>query len=70
MEDNNVFRNVYIYKTGVGTTGIVRADSLAEAAERVEDMTSECVTCVVRASNIENSDYGVVKFGDMFNNIQ
>ena len=50
--DHNVFWNVYIFKTGVGTTGIVRADSLAEAAERVADMTRECVTFVVRASNI------------------
>ena len=62
--DHNVFWNVYIFKTGVGTTGIVRADSLAEASEKVADMTRECVTMVVRASNIENSDYGVAIFDE------
>ena len=68
--DKNVLWNVYIFKTGVGTTGIVRADSLAEAAERVADMTRECVTMVIRAANIENSDYGVVVFKDLFDMIK
>lgn len=70
MENKNVFWNVFIYKTGTGTTGIVRADNLSEAAERVADMTRECVNFVVRAANVENSDYGVVIFGNMLSNIQ
>lgn len=67
MENRNVFWNVYFFKTGAGTTGIVRADNLSEAAERVADMTRECVTFVVRAANVENSDYGVVMLDDMLN---
>ena len=67
--DRNVFQNVFLFKTGIGNTGIVRADSLAEAAARVVDMTNECVTMVIRAANIENSDYGVVMFKDIFNEI-
>lgn len=69
MENSNVFWNVFIYKTGTGTTGIVRADSLSEAAERVADITRECVTFVVRAANVENSD-GVVIFDNMLSKIQ
>lgn len=70
MENHNVFWNVYIFKTGVGTTGIVRADNLAEAAERVADMTRECVTCVIRAANLEDSDYGVIIFDNIFDDIK
>lgn len=69
MENNNIFWNVFIYKTGTGRTGIVRADNLSEAAKKVSDLTRECVTFVVRASNVENHDYGVVTFGDILNNI-
>lgn len=70
MENNNVFWNVFIYKTGVGTTGIVRADSLSETAERVAKMTKECVTFVVRAANVEISDYGLVIFDNVLREIQ
>ena len=69
MENRNVFWNVYIFKTGVGTTGIVRADNLAKAAERVADMTKECVTCVMRVANLEDSNCGVIIFDNIFDNI-
>ena len=70
MENHNVFMNVFVYKTGTGRIGIVRADDLAEAADRVADMTRECVTFIVRAYNIENSDYGVVTFDNMLSNVK
>lgn len=71
MADHNVFWNVYIFKTGTGKTGIVRADNISEAAERVADMTSECVIFVVRAANVEDLDHGVViMFDNLLNTIR
>ena len=68
--DRNVFQNVFLFKTGAGISRIVRADTLAEAAERVADMTRNCVTMVVRVANIENYDYGVVIFKDILDMIK
>lgn len=55
----NVFEYVFIYETERGGRGIVRADNIAEAAERVRDCSGRAVTSIKRASELD-TDHGVI----------
>ena len=64
MDKTSVFELTYFYQTKRGKYGVVRADNIAEAAERINDSYSgledECdgLVCLSRVDN----DYGVVEF--------
>ena len=62
----NVFENVYLFETeDKELKGIVRADSLREAIDRVVDKYPklECTVHFINASLLDD-DYGVISFED------
>lgn len=64
--DKNVFENVYLFETDdKKLRGIVRADSLRDAVDRVVDKYPElgCVVHFINASLLDD-DYGVISFED------
>ena len=63
MNKTSVFDLTYYYQTRKGKKGVVRADSITEAAERVNDSYmgyDEC--CGVVCLSLLDDDYGVVEF--------
>lgn len=65
MNKTSVFDLTYYYQTRKGKRGVVRADSITEATERVNDsymgLDDECYG-IVCLSLLDNMDYGVVEF--------
>lgn len=65
MNKTSVFDLTYYYQTRKGKKGVVRADSITEATERVNDcymgLDDECcgIACL---SLLDNMDYGVIEF--------
>lgn len=57
-----VYDNVYFYKAN-DNIGVVRADSLAEATDRLNDYYNgvKNLVAIIKLSEIDN-DYGVVEF--------
>lgn len=63
---NNVFNYVFCYTTKRGCNGVVRADSLSEAIEKLDDFYNKTlevneITSIICLSAMDN-DYGVVEF--------
>ena len=58
-----IYDNAYLYKTNDDKVGIVRSDSLVEAAERINDYYNgdKDLVSLIKLSEIDN-DYGVVEF--------
>lgn len=58
---DNVFELVYKYKTADGVIGVVRADSIYEAIQRIEDAFGHTmnITAIVALKEFDN-DFGVV----------
>lgn len=65
MNKTSVFDLTYYYQTRKGKMGVVRADSITEATERVNDsymgLDDECCG-IVCLSLLDNMDYGVIEF--------
>ena len=59
----SAYDNTYLYKTNDNKVGIVRSDSLVEAAERINDYYNGArdLVSLIKLSEIDN-DYGVVEF--------
>ena len=62
---NSVYEFVFIFETENGIKGIVRADNVTDATERVQDQTGDNVVSIKRATEVENADYGCILFEDM-----
>ncbi len=60
----SVFDLTYYFQTRKGSNGVVRADSITEAAEKINDaymgLDDEC--CGVVCLSLLDDDYGVVEF--------
>lgn len=64
--NGNVFENVYLFETDdKELRGIVRADSIGDAIDRVMDKYPRlgCVVHFINASSLDD-DYGVISFED------
>lgn len=63
----NVFDYVFIFKTEKNGKGIIRADNITEATEKVRDYSGVEVVSIKRASEVENIDYGYIPIEYMWN---
>lgn len=67
MDKTCVFDFTYFYQTKKGKYGIVRADNIAEAAERINDsyrgVDDEC-DGLVSLNRVDN-DYGIVEMNGL-----
>lgn len=63
---NNVYDYVFIFTTEKDGKGIIRADSIIEATERVRDYSGEEVVSIKRATEIEDPNTGYINLKDMW----
>ena len=61
---SSVYEYVFIFETEKGVKGIVRADDISDAAERVYDCCYDKVVSIKRATEIENVDFGIILLND------
>lgn len=59
----NVFDYVYGFSTETGKVGIVRADNLNDAIDRIHDCTGDTVKEILLLNQLDN-DYGVIVFNE------
>lgn len=64
MNKTSVFDFTYYYQTRKGRKGVVRADNITEAVERVNDsyIGSDDECCGIVCLSLLDDDYGVVEF--------
>lgn len=62
----SVYEYVFIFKTSKGGKGIIRADDITEATERVKDYAGDEVVDIKRATEIEDRDTGYIDAKDMW----